>query len=50
MVNEEKVRIRLTGGRFAYLIHPIDLSLVDIQILRKEIEKLELMCAGVSLL
>jgi hypothetical protein len=47
MVNEEKVRIRLTGGRFAYLIHPLDLSTVDIQILQKEIEKLQLIAGSV---
>jgi hypothetical protein len=42
MINEEKVKIRLTKGKFAYLVHPLDLNKTDILILMKEIEKLQL--------
>lgn len=43
IINEEKSKIRLTGGRFAYLIYPFDLNKKDIIILQKEIEQLELL-------
>lgn len=43
MVNEEKVKIRLTGKKFAYLIYPDNLTKTDIEILKKQIEQLELM-------
>jgi hypothetical protein len=42
MANEERVKVRLTRGRFAWLIHPLDLTNTDVQILEKEIEKLKL--------
>lgn len=42
MVNEEKVKVRLTRKKFAYLIYPLDITKTDIQILKKEIEQLEL--------
>ena len=47
MVNEEKVKIRLTKGRFAWLSHPLDLTITDIQILEKEIEKLKLIAGAI---
>ncbi|HEX8675670.1 MAG TPA: hypothetical protein VF700_00530 [Segetibacter sp.] len=44
MVNEERVKIRLTGRKFAYLIYPADtITKTDVAILQKEIEKLQLM-------
>jgi len=43
MVNSDERKIRLTGGRFAILKHPIQLNTKDIQILKKEIEQLELL-------
>jgi hypothetical protein len=46
MVNEERVRIRLTGGKFAYLIHPLALTKNDIAILQKQIEQLELIVSS----
>ncbi|HRO48147.1 hypothetical protein [Agriterribacter sp.] len=42
MVNEEKVKIRLTGGKFAYLIYPLDLTKRDISVIQKQIEQLDL--------
>ena len=42
MANEEKVKIRLSGGKFAYLIHPLNLTKIDIEILKKQIEQIEL--------
>ncbi|RZK01353.1 MAG: hypothetical protein EOO43_24795 [Flavobacterium sp.] len=42
MINEERVKVRLTGKKFAYLIFPLDITKTDIQILKKEIEQLEL--------
>jgi hypothetical protein len=43
MVNSDERKIRLTGGRFALLKHPLNLNAKDIQILKKEIEQLELL-------
>jgi hypothetical protein len=43
MVNSDKVRIRLSGGKLAYLLHPLDLNKTDVAILLKEIEKLQLL-------
>jgi hypothetical protein len=42
MVNEEKIKVRLTGKKFAYLIYPDNLNKTDIEILQKEIEQLAL--------
>jgi hypothetical protein len=42
MTNSDKIKIRLTGGKFAYLTYPLDLNKKDIQILSKQIEQLEL--------
>lgn len=42
MIGEEKVKVRLTGKKFAYLIYPEGLNKTDVQILKKEIEQLEL--------
>lgn len=42
MFNEEKIKIRLTGGKFAYLIYPLALNKKDIAILQKQIEQLDL--------
>lgn len=42
LVNSDKVKIRLTGGKIAYLHHPFDLNSIDVAILEKEIEKLKL--------
>ncbi|HYG02958.1 MAG TPA: hypothetical protein VD927_10975 [Chryseosolibacter sp.] len=38
----EKVKIRLPGKRYAYLIYPDDIDQTDVTVLRKEIEKLEI--------
>lgn len=42
MVNEERVKIRLTGKKFAYLVYPENLNKTDITIIKKQIEQLEL--------
>lgn len=42
MINEERVKVKLTGKKFAYLIFPLDINKTDVQILKKEIEQLEL--------
>jgi hypothetical protein len=42
MIGEERVKVRLTGKKFAYLIYPEGLTKIDVQILKKEIEQLEL--------
>lgn len=42
MVEEEKIKIRLTGNKFAYLMYPISLTKRDIAILQKQIEQLDL--------
>lgn len=42
MVNEERVKIRLSGRRFAWLIYPEDLNKIDVAILQKQIEQLAL--------
>lgn len=41
MVNEEKVRVRLTENKFAYIIHPLNLTLKDLSILRKQLDVIE---------
>jgi predicted transcriptional regulator len=38
----EQVKIRLSNKKYAYLTYPDDLNATDIEILKKEIEKLEL--------
>lgn len=43
MVNSEEKKIRLTGGKFAILKYPLNLSSKDIEIFKKEIELLELL-------
>lgn len=43
MANAEKVRIRLTDGKQAFLIHPIDLTTTDIAILQKQLDQLALL-------
>jgi hypothetical protein len=43
MVDAEETKIRLTGGRFCILKHPSKLSSKDIEILKKQIEMLELL-------
>lgn|GEM_PF-1822026 len=40
ILNEEKVKIRLTNGKLAYLIHPLDITKTDIAIIQKQIEQL----------
>ena len=42
MVNEEKVKIRLTGNKIAYLIYPNSITKTDVKILQKQIEQLDL--------
>lgn len=42
MVNSDKIRVRLTGGKFAFIVHPLDINKTDVAILHKEIEKLQL--------
>jgi hypothetical protein len=42
MVNSEKIKIRITGGRFVYLEYPINLTSKDIDVLQKQIEQLRI--------
>jgi len=42
IVNGEKIKIRLTQNRFAYLEYPINLSAKDVEILQKQIDQLKL--------
>jgi len=41
MLNEDKLRIRVTGNRFAYLIYPLDITKKDINIIRKQLDVLD---------
>jgi hypothetical protein len=48
MLNREEIKIKLTAGKFAVLIHPSVLNSTDIQILKKQIEQLELIISAPS--
>jgi hypothetical protein len=43
MVNEEKAKVRLSGGKFAYIIYPTTIKKVDVEILRRQLDVLELL-------
>lgn len=43
MNNQEKLKIRLSEGKFAYLIYPLNLNSKDIIILNKQIELLQIL-------
>jgi hypothetical protein len=40
--SQEKVTIRLSGKRYAYLVYPAEMTTKDIEILKKQIELIEL--------
>jgi len=43
MVNTEKAKVRLTDGKIAYITYPTDIKKKDIEILRKQLDVLELL-------
>lgn len=43
MVNAEQVKVRLTEGKFAYFVYPININKKDVLILQKEIDKLDIL-------
>jgi len=42
MVNSDKITIRLTNGRTAYLEYPKDITVKDVNILQKQVEQLQI--------
>jgi len=46
MVNPEEVTIRLTGGKIAVLIYPLDIVAKDVVILEKQNEQLKIIAEG----
>lgn len=43
MVEEEKTKVRLTGNKFAYIVYPRSIKKIDVEILRKQLDVIELL-------
>jgi hypothetical protein len=43
MNDEEKTKVRLSGNKFAYIIYPRSIKKIDVEILRKQLDVIELL-------